>query len=338
MKMKVIKSWEFDGINLSGTSFKYSPKGGKGMTARGNNEIAFVVYHPQQKNNGVLWVKGDTFRFIPTPELKEQQEVWQDPVLLSCDRGILLVCGASKTLWWLPEMNEEWISVPVDNWCSAIPMTVAVTGEQGIFPIVCRVGNSLDATNSFTILMVDFETGTAHWSDSSSCVYSKEGIRQNHLASVERAGGDFAKADFNYTYPLIGSILEQDGHLYAFLESSTVNPAGLSGMGYYWYLELESNGLFKKKLWGQDNLSRLPGKHGMRGKFSGDRAWLVLSSIFKTDEWKGKQKLMRLSDCTLIDLAMPRGYSSFRVLDVWENRLFICDENDKLALCEITLE
>lgn len=33
-------------------------------------------------------------------------------------------------------------------------------------------------------------------------------------------------------------------------------------MGYYWYLELEENGLFKKKLWGKDNLSRLPGNTG----------------------------------------------------------------------------
>ena len=137
---------------------------------------------------------------------------------------------------------------------------------------------------------------------------------------------------------MIGSILEQNGQFYAFLESSTINPAGLSLMGYYWYLELEENGLFKKKLWGKDNLSRLPGKHGMRGKFSGDRTCLILSPIFKNDDWKGKQKVLRLSDLVLIDLAMPRGYASFHVLDVWGNRAFLSDEKDKLVLCEMTLE
>ena len=60
--------------------------------------------------------------------------------------------------------------------------------------------------------------------------------------------------------------------------------------GILLYLELEENGLFKKKLWGKDDLSRLPGKHGMRGKFSGDRTCLILSPIFKNDDWKGKQK------------------------------------------------
>lgn len=63
--------------------------------------------------------------------------------------------------------------------------------------------------------------------------------------------------------------------------------------GGYWYLELEENGLFKKKLWGKDNLSRLPGKHGMRGKFSGDRTCLILSPIFKNDDWKGITVWMR---------------------------------------------
>ena len=338
-KLKIIKDWEFDGITLSGTSFKYSPLGGKGMIARSEDEIVFSVYHSQQKLKGVLWIKGDISRFIPSPESKEVQDIWQDPVLLSYNNGILFLCGASKTLWWLSEINGDWTSISMDNWCAGgIPMPIAITGEHDVFPIVCRVDRVLESTNSFTTLTVDFATKTAHWSDIGSCVYSKAGTRQAHLDSVRKANGDFSKATFNYSYPLIGSIQEQAGHLYVFLESSTINPAGLVGMGYYWYTELEFNGLFKKKLWGKDNLSRLPGKHGMRGKFSGDRTWLILSSIFKTDEWKGKQKLLRLSDCTLIDLVMPRGYSAFRVLDVWNNRAFICNEDNKLALCEIIWE
>ena len=48
--------------------------------------------------------------------------------------------------------------------------------------------------------------------------------------------------------------------------------------------------------------------------------------------------MLRLSDLALIDLAMPRGYTSFRMLDVWGNRAFLSDEKDKLVLCEMTLE
>ena len=202
-KLKVIKNWEFEEFELTGTSFKYSPTGCKGMVARSEDEIVFWTYHLAQKCSGVLWVKGEVSRWIPSPEPKEQQDVWEVPVLLSCDRGILLVCPASKSLWWMPQMDGEWIPIPMDNWCAqGIPKPVAVTGSHSVFPIVCRVDNSADATNSFTSLTVDFEAITAHWAESGSCVYSKAGTRQTHLAAVERAGGNFAQADFHYNYPI----------------------------------------------------------------------------------------------------------------------------------------
>ena len=50
------------------------------------------------------------------------------------------------------------------------------------------------------------------------------------------------------------------------------------------------------------------------------------------------QLLVTWAQGHLIDLAMPRGYTSFHVLDVWGNRAFLSDEKDKLVLCEMTLE
>ena len=117
-KLKVIKNWEFEEFELTGTSFKYSPTGCKGMVARSEDEIVFWTYHLVQKCSGVLWVKGEVSRWIPSPEPKEQQDVWEDPVLLSCDRGILLVCPASKSLWWMPQMDGEWIRSP---WITGVP-------------------------------------------------------------------------------------------------------------------------------------------------------------------------------------------------------------------------
>ena len=63
-----------------------------------------------------------------------------------------------------------------------------------------------------------------------------------------------------------------------------------------------------------------------------------LTDYCKNDEWKGKPKLLRLSDCTLIDVVMPRGYTSFRILDIWGNKMFISDDQTKLNLCEIIFE
>ena len=32
---------------------------------------------------------------------------------------------------------------------------------------------------------------------------------------------------------------------------------------------------------------------------------------------------------------MPRGYTSFRILDIWGNKMFISDDQTKLNLCEL---
>ena len=142
--------------------------------------------------------------------------------------------------------------------------------------------------------------------------------------------------DFKYNYPQIGSMMIRDGFIYAFLEADIVNPAGLSTYKYYWYVEITKDGVYKKKIWGAERLDKLQGKRGVRGKFSADKKYLILSPIFKTDEWKGKQKLLRLSDLELLDITLPRGYSKFRVLDIFDENAFISDEVDKIALCKMT--
>ena len=57
-KLKVIKNWEFEEFELTGTSFKYSPTGCKGMVARSEDEIVFWTYHLVQKCSGVLLLSG----------------------------------------------------------------------------------------------------------------------------------------------------------------------------------------------------------------------------------------------------------------------------------------
>ena len=84
-------------------------------------------------------------------------------------------------------------------------------------------------------------------------------------------------------------------------------------------------------------MEKLAQKHGLRGKFSAQKEYLILSPIFKTDEWKGNQKLLRLSDLELLDITLPRGYSKFRIMDIWDNHVFISDEADHIALCKMVV-
>lgn len=336
MKLKIIKSFKFEETKLIDKSFKYSPAAAKNMIAHGENEIVFFSSEIEDTGCGLVWIKEDTFRYISSPEAKDERDIWKEPVILSCNEGVMLLCPATKKLWMLTDINAEWKEIEVEDWpVNAIPMKIAVCGENGKFPIVCRCGNSLEATNSFAILSVDFASKKAQWIADAACVYANESIRQKHLDAIERAGGEFSKADFDYQTPMIGSITEEDGYIYGFLEGRIINPAGLGVIGYYWFLDISKNGMFADKIWGRDNLSRLKGKHGVRGKISGDRKWLIISPIFKTDEWKGKQKLLRIEDNEIIDITLPRGYASYRLIDIWGNHAFISDEAENLAICNM---
>lgn len=336
MKLKIIKSFKFEETKLIDKSFKYSPAAAKNMIAHGENEIVFFSSEIEDTGCGLVWIKEDTFRYISSPEAKDERDIWKEPVILSCNEGVMLLCPATKKLWMLTDINAEWKEIEVEDWpVNAIPMKIAVCGENGKFPIVCRCGNSLEATNSFAILSVDFASKKAQWIADAACVYANESIRQKHLDAIERADGKFDKVDFNYQTPMIGSITEEDGHIYGFLEGNIINPAGMGVIGYYWFLEISKTGIFIEKIWGRDNLSRLKGKHGVRGKISGDRKWLIISPIFKTDEWKGKQKLIKIEDNEVIDFTMPRGCSSYRLIDIWGNHAFINDEAENLAICNM---
>ena len=212
---------------------------------------------------------------------------------------------------------------------------ISTLGEKGVYPIICRVDGEVFAANSFTFLHYDNETHTLHWEKQLTPVFTNEKVRSNFMQSLERAEGVHHKMDFRYSYPQIGSLMIKDNSIYAFVEADTVNPCRLSQFKYYWYLELTQDGIYKRKIWGKEKLERLAQKHGLRGKFSAQKEYLILSPIFKTDEWKGKQKLLRLSDLELLDITLPRGYSKFRIMDIWDNHVFISDEADHIALCRM---
>ena len=39
-------------------------------------------------------------------------------------------------------------------------------------------------------------------------------------------------------------------------------------------VEITEDGVYKRKIWGRERLEKLPGKQGMRGKFSADKEYL----------------------------------------------------------------
>jgi len=332
MKVKLEKLLELhmEGITLFEVSYKYAPIYAKNYFARAKDE--FVIYCiDNEKNNGVLWLKNNEYKFIPI----NADDGRGANLLLNTDDGIILI-SKDKALK-MEAGSEVFTPINIEKSCMAENITeISTLGEEGKYPVICRVSVEAMAANSFTFFKYDKDRNTIKFEDILQPIFTTENTMKRFFESLSEADGLYYKMNFKYNYPQIGSMMIKDDVIYVFLEADIVNPAGLSTYKYYWYVEITKDGVYKKKIWGAERLDKLQGKRGVRGKFSADKKYLILSPIFKTDEWKGKQKLLRLSDLELLDITLPRGYSKFRVLDIFDENAFISDEIDRIALCKMT--
>lgn len=327
IKFEKLSEWQVENIKLSEVSYKYAPIYSKNHFARAKDE--FVIYCGE--NNGVLWLRDNEYKFIPiNTENKRSSKL-----LLNTDEGIILI--SENEAWKMGEYDESFTPINIEKPCIAENITeISTLGENENFPVICRVSVEAMAANSFTFFKYYKDKNTIKFEDILQSVFTTENTMKKFSNSLSEADGLYYKMDFKYNYPQIGSMMIKDDAIYVFLEADTVNPCGLSSFKYYWYVEITKDGVYKKKIWGEERLEKLPGKHGVRGKFSADKKYLILSPIFKTGEWKGKQKLLRLSDLELLDITLPRGYSKFRVMDIFDENVFISDEVDKIVLCKMT--
>jgi len=334
-KLDKIYEWRFPGFKLGSLAYQYAPVNAKSHFARGKDEFVIWCSNDGGLNYGILWIKGEQSTFIPSPVQKRK---WNNPLLLDAGSDILIVGGENGEVLRLSDLGEI-SKVESKNKCASEYTTeISTLSENGKFPVICRVGGDVFAANSFTFFNYDNETNTLCWDSALTPVFTEEKVRKRFMVSLEKAGGVYHKMDFNYSYPQIGSLMIKDEAIYAFIEANITNPCAIFQFKFYWYLEVTKDGVYKKKIWGQEKLEKLPGKQGMRGKFSADKEYLILSPVFKTDEWKGKQKLLRLLDKELLDITFPRGFTKYRIMDVLEGSVFISDETENLVLCKMTVQ
>ena len=334
-KLDKISEWRFPGFKLGSLAYQYAPVNAKSHFARGKDEFVIWCSNDGGLNYGILWIKGEQSTFIPSPVQKRK---WNNPLLLDADSDILIIGGEDGEVIRLSDLGEI-SKVESKNKCASEYITeISTLSEYGKFPVICRVDGDVFAANSFTFFNYDNETNTLWWNSDLTPVFTEEKVRKRFMESLEKAGGVYHKMDFNYSYPQIGSLMIKDEAIYAFIEADIINPCSLSQFKFYWYLEITKDGVYKKKIRGNEKLAKLPGKQGVRGKFSADKEYLILSPVFKTDEWKGKQKLLRLSDNELLDITFPRGFTKYRIMDVWDDSVFISDETENLVLCKMTVQ
>jgi len=106
---------------------------------------------------------------------------------------------------------------------------------------------------------------------------------------------------------------------------------------YYALAKISDKGKVIEKLIESDNLKASGKKGGVNGMFT-DSDYVVMTPLFKTDDWKGKQKLFSLTAREYFDIGFPRGMSKHKVQNISQDSCItsLYDRGLKeVALCKI---
>ena len=137
--------------------------------------------------------------------------------------------------------------------------------------------------------------------------------------------------------PKIDSIKILGKEIYAFIPGDSQTSVNKWGMNYYALASISEDGKVIKKLIESDDLKKDGKKGGINGCFT-DSQYVIMTPLFKTDDWKGKQKVFSLSTCEYSDITFPRGMSKHKLENI-SGEICLTSFYDRglkeIALCNI---
>ena len=115
--------------------------------------------------------------------------------------------------------------------------------------------------------------------------------------------------------PKIDSLKMEEGELYAFTSGESTGSVNKWGMDYYALAQISAEGNVIEKIIESDNLHTDSKKRGVNGRFT-DSEYVILTPLFKNDDWKGKQKVFSLTTRQYCDITLPKGMTKHKLENI----------------------
>ena len=164
----------------------------------------------------------------------------------------------------------------------------------------------------------------------------KKHAEWNSFSSIDKKGLTHHDDRTDET-PKIDSLKIIDKDIYVFTSGESTTSVNKWGMDYYALAKISKDGTVIEKLLESDSLKQDGKKGGVNGKFT-DSDYVIMTPLFKTDDWKGKQKLFSLTAREYFDIGLPRGMSKHKVQNISRDSCItsLYDRGLKeVALCKI---
>ncbi|MEV0675560.1 hypothetical protein AB0I60_03460 [Actinosynnema sp. NPDC050436] len=144
---------------------------------------------------------------------------------------------------------------------------------------------------------------------------------------LDQAGDDEPRA------VSVTATLKAGGRTYVVSEGSDLGSTHRYGADFFTCAELDG-GRVVRRPHEQSGWKRRAGKHGLRGRFTADGTHLLLTPVFRTGEWKGRQRLLPLPEGEPHEPVKPRGLAKAVLLDRNGGTWWLQDGDEFIALTD----
>ena len=245
------------------------------------------------------------------------------PVLFCFEEGFVILQKGKKLEYYTGEFSSLKV-IEVSN--SIIPKKAQqryfqVVSDSALIPVCFENDVYYGDARYFALLELDLAKKHAEWLYFSSI--DKKGLT-HHDDSTENT-------------PKIDSLKLSNQEIYAFISGESTTSVNKWGMDYYALAKISVDGEVLETFLESDNLKIAGKKGGVNGRFT-DSDYVILTPLFKSDDWKGKQKLFSLTTGAYFDIVFPRGMSKYKVENI-SGKIYLTSLYDRglkeIALCQV---
>ncbi|MDR0229226.1 MAG: hypothetical protein LBI72_09205 [Flavobacteriaceae bacterium] len=254
----------------------------------------FLSYREDNMHYQLVYVKEEKVEILPLDYTEKYYSIADIPILFASNKQFGIIknkselfvysiekeifeCIAIEQVNTLPQRFRLQGNVPISN-CSNLP--------------ICFSGDSLgNDTRYIAYLVFDWENKKAYWEGWNSI---STDLLLHHT-------------DKQYP-PKIDAVMCKDDELYIFTSGGQITSVNKWGMDYYALIKSNKAGIITQILLDSGDLHTIDHKkRGVNGLFTTSQEYLVLTPVFKNDEWKGKQRLFSMVTQELLTISFPRG-------------------------------
>ncbi len=298
-KLTLLRKWEFD----NEFSFVYAS-----ILLPNGTAVILTSNHTDWHKYYALVLSAEGIKTIPIEYTPTSDRDY--PMLFRYKEGFVIIISAKEVRYY-SNVHLSPVLIPIKNKSLLRYNIVPERAEQRYFQnisdsqtIPVCFENEVYYANArcFALLEFDEVAKTAKWKS---------------FSKIDKKA--FTHCDHRTTdTPKIDSLKISDKKIYAFIPGESASSVNKWGMDYYALAQISADGKVIEKIIESDNLHTDQKKRGVNGCFT-ESEYVILTPVFKTDDWKGNQKVFSLTTREYSNIILSKGMTKHKLQNITGN-------------------